>query len=160
MDKPSSLCTGWPNPFWPKKAPEMVTHLVIKEDVTAAATSKMGSGYVKVMICVQCTCIYPGYSSPSTKWYPLYQLWSKGSSSSNSTTAASTTTITNYSYTVEGFNCSALLVLLHTSFMTENDQPRHWSQKNEIIAIPYSLVCKNYEQIAKPTLIYTTKPPK
>ena len=35
----------------------MVTHLVIKEDVTAAAaaaaTSKIGSGYVKVMICVQ-----------------------------------------------------------------------------------------------------------
>ena len=52
-------------------------------------------------------------------------VWSNGIVVEVTASTAASTTITNYSYTVEGFNCSALLVLLHTSFMTENDQPRH-----------------------------------
>ena len=86
----------------------MVTHLVIKEDVTAAATSKMGSGYVKVMICVQ-----------STRTCILYVLdiAVQVPNGTHCTSGQKVLVIalllpTNYSYTVEGFNCSALLVAL------------------------------------------------
>ena len=85
----------------------MVTHLVIKEDVTAAATSKMGSGYVKVMICVQSTrtcCIYTLDIA--------VQVPNGTHCTSGQKVLVAALLPTNYSYTVEGFNCSALLVVL------------------------------------------------
>ena len=88
----------------------MVTHLVIKEDVTAAATSKMGSGYVKVMICVQSTRTCILYVLDIAVQVPNGTHCTSGQKVVVVVTALLLPT--NYSYTVEGFNCSALLVAL------------------------------------------------